>query len=167
MRHTVWRATAIALLAGSIAARSAGDGGWVFSSGRRRSPCELDRSGVESADWRAAIATARSHMSRFGGYYSLMRVVLKGAKRGEKVRVDATKLKALTGKYDGGGRQFREVRSGEFVFIEHVKTSRRRKGKDPVVLQSPTRGKTDDLDSRAHARCARGRGRRDIPTRIG
>lgn len=103
---------------------------------------EVDRSDVGSADWRDAIATAKSHMSRFGGYYSLMRVVLKTAAPGEKIRVDATKLKDLTSEYHGGGRQFRSVKSGEFVFIEHINSARRQNGKDPVVLESAARGKS-------------------------
>lgn len=97
---------------------------------------------METPEWHAAIATAKSHMSRFGGYYSLLRVVLQEPRSdSERLRVDATKLKDLTPEYDGGGGQFRDVASGGFVLMEHIPNARSRaNGTDPIVLRSLYRG---------------------------
>jgi hypothetical protein len=99
----------------------------------------IDRSAMDSERWRKAVATANQHMAE-RGYYSLLRVILQDAQPDETIRVDASKLKDLTPKYDGGGGQIRSLKSGEFVFIEHINSTRRKNGKDPVVFNSASRG---------------------------
>jgi hypothetical protein len=98
------------------------------------------RSMPESPEWQQAIRTAESHMGKFGGYYSLVRVILETPLEGETIRGDITKLKELRPEYYGGGGQFRDVQSGEFLFIQHINSARRRNGSDPLVLKSTTRG---------------------------
>jgi len=104
--------------------------------------CDLDRNQLESSEWQAAIATAKSHMRRFGGYYSLLRVVLQEPlSHDEPLRVDANKLKDLTPEYDGGGGRFRDVVSGGFVLMEHIpNAASQSRGTDPVMLRSLYRG---------------------------
>ena len=99
-----------------------------------------DGSILESPEWAQAIRTAESHMRKFGGYYSLARVILDVPQEGETIRCDITKLKALSPEYNGGGGQFRDVQSGGFLFIQHIKSTRRVNGSDPLVLKSSARG---------------------------
>lgn len=140
MRQLCGTAIAIALLVcGVIGRASAADGRAEFTA-EPVSFCSLDRTRLESPEWQTAIATAKSHMSRFGGYYSLLRVVLQEPKSNhERLRVDANKLKDLTPEYHGGGGRFRDVASGDFVLMQHVPASHA-KGTDPVVLRSLYRG---------------------------
>ncbi len=100
----------------------------------------IDTSTLESKEWEEAIATARSHMSKFGGFYSLMRIVLEDAQPNEKIKAQAAKTKKLTPQYHGGGSAFEQKRSGDFLFIEHINSNRRKDGRDPLVVESPTRG---------------------------
>ena len=101
---------------------------------------EIDRSTLKSSEWKQAIRASKSHMSKFGGYYSLIRIVLENPRPQETIRANITKIKKLTSAYHGGGSQFQDTGSREFVFVQHIMTARRRDGQDPLLLSSPTRG---------------------------
>lgn len=142
MRPFCGTAIAIALLLCGITGQAAAKDRSAAFSSEPVSFCVLDRSHLESPEWQTAIATAKSHMSRFGGYYSLLRVVLQEPKSDhERLRVDATKLKDLTPEYYGGGGRFRDVASGGFVLIQHLPNGASSvNGTAPVVLRSLYRG---------------------------
>lgn len=101
----------------------------------------IDRSAIESEEWQAAIKRALSHQAG-RGYYTLMRVLVDDAAPGETIQAQATKLKELTERYDGGGGEFRVLPSGGFVFFEHINSTRRRNGRDPVKLGAFSHGTT-------------------------
>lgn len=98
-----------------------------------RAQYRIVRDQIDSPEWRNAIATARAHMSG-RGHYSLMRVFLDDSLPKETIQARGTKLKELTALYSGGGGEFRETHSGEFIFLEHINSNRRRDGQDPVNL---------------------------------
>jgi len=100
----------------------------------------IDRSTLESSEWKEAIRTSKSHMSKFGGYYSLIPIILENPRPQETIRANITKIKKLTPPYHGGGLQFQNTGSREFVFVQHIMTARRRDGQDPLLLSSPRRG---------------------------
>lgn len=139
-RHLCRTVVAVALLLGShVESAPAAEGPAEFTS-NPVSFCDLDRSHLESPEWQTAIATAKSHMSRFGGYYSLLRIVLREPLSDhEQLRVDATKLKDLTPEYSGGGGRFRDAANGGFVLMQHVSASPA-KGTEPMVIRSIYRG---------------------------
>lgn len=133
-------AVAVALLVGAVMERAPAAERLAEFTSDPISFCDLDRTHLESPEWQTAIATAKSHMSRFGGYYSVLRIVLQEPlSEHEQLRVDANKLKDLTPEYSGGGGRFRDVSHGGFVLVQHISTSRAQ-GADPIVLRSLYRG---------------------------
>ncbi len=109
------------------------------SEGRER--FRIDQNDLGSPEWRGAIERARKHLGG-RGYYTLMRVVLENSSPDEKIQVQGTKLKQLTEKYYGGGGEYRVVSSGGFVFLQHINSTRRQDGKDPVTLGALAHGRT-------------------------
>lgn len=142
MRSFCGTAIAVALLLCGITGQAAAEDRPAAFTSEPVSFCDLDRSHLESPEWQTAIATAKSHMSRFGGYYSLLRVVLQEPKSDhERLRVDATKLKELTPEYSGGGGRFRDVASGGFVLMQHLPNGASSvNGTAPIIFRSLYRG---------------------------
>lgn len=109
------------------------------SEGRKR--FRIDQNDLESPEWRSAIERAQKHVGG-RGYYTLMRVILENAKPEEIIQAQATKLKQLTDRYYGGGGEYRVVKSGGFIFFEHINSTRRRDGRDPVTVGALAHGRT-------------------------
>ena len=109
------------------------------SEGRKR--FQIDQSNLGSPEWRSAIERAKKHVGG-RGYYTLMRVILENAKPEERIQAQATKLKQLTEKYYGGGGEYRVVKSGGFIFFQHINSTRRQDGRDPVTVGALAHGRT-------------------------
>jgi len=109
------------------------------SEGRKR--FRIDQNDLGSPEWRSAIELAEKHVGG-RGYYTLMRVILEDSRPEEKIQAQATKLKQLTEKYYGGGGEYRVVNSGGFIFFQHINSTRRQDGRDPVTVGAPAHGRT-------------------------
>lgn len=109
------------------------------SEGRKR--FRIDQNDLGSPEWRSAIERAEKHVGG-RGYYTLMRVILEDSRPEEKIQAQATKLKQLTEKYYGGGGEYRVVNSGGFIFFQHINSTRRQDGRDPVTVGAPAHGRT-------------------------
>ncbi|MHC4877177.1 MAG: hypothetical protein ACYTGL_11840 [Planctomycetota bacterium] len=100
---------------------------------------QIDQSEIETAEWQNAIEDAKSHQGG-RGQYTLLRVVIHSDDPGQRAQLDATKLKELTARYSGGGGQYRNVASGGFVLLEHINSSRRKNGADPLKVAAQNCG---------------------------
>ena len=58
------------------------------------------------------------------------------------IQVRSTKLNELSSFPQGGG-MFRELGSGDFVIVEHINSTARRGGKDPVHIRTASHGQID------------------------
>lgn len=102
----------------------------------------IERGGIHSEEWQTAIKCALSHQSR-RGFYTLMRLVVNESDKTETIQAAGTKLKELTEQYHGGGGTYQVLDNGGFVFLEHINSSRRRNGRDPVTLGANSHGTTE------------------------
>lgn len=142
MKHTLLLAVAVALFTGAFVRRPVRGDEPAAPATAPPASHEIDRSQIDSPEWKEAIATAKSHMSKYGGCYSLLRVVFKDPMSAEeriRVEVSRAKLKKLTKEYTGGGGRDHDVNNGGFVFVEHL--PERRNEKVPLALKSLFRGK--------------------------
>jgi hypothetical protein len=55
------------------------------------------------------------------------------------ISAQSIKLNSLD-MFPGGGGMFRDLNSGDFLIVEHINSSRRRGGKDPVDIKTTTHG---------------------------
>ena len=94
----------------------------------------IDRTTVESPQWRQMIRTSKELPPiRSGhGQMTLMRVILEGGSHDNLLQLTSTKLVLPAER--GGGGLFKQIRSGDFVLVEHINSSRRRQGRDPVEI---------------------------------
>jgi hypothetical protein len=120
-------------------------------------PASVRTADLTDPEWKQAIGTASAHVAdhrqgllanaRFSPSsipeyvsYSLARVILVDPQPGETVNAAILNTKELTADYHGGGSLNQRVNSGDFVFIDHVVSARRKDGRDPLILSSPHRG---------------------------
>jgi hypothetical protein len=104
----------------------------------------LDVSRLEQSDWKAVIAECKELGQLRSGFGSmtLMRVLLDDARPDDMVQLTSIKLTDPKEARAGGGGMFRQVRSGSFVLIEHINSTRRKDGMDPVQIASFTHQQT-------------------------
>lgn len=101
----------------------------------------IDRSTLGSVEWQDAIRRALSHQSG-RGRYTLLRVLLDDAGKGEKIQAQGLKIKELTDRYHGGGGLYQTISSGGFLFLEQLESSERKHGRDPIIVGTALHGST-------------------------
>ncbi len=74
------------------------------------------------------------------GFIIVLIAVGCAAEPNEKIRASFTKVKKLTPQYQGGGDTFQETGNEEFVFVQHINSSKRKDEHDPLILSSSARG---------------------------
>ena len=96
---------------------------------------KIDGAVMDTPDWQRMIELAKQSLPLRAGHgqMTLMRVILKKADRKDLLQLTSTKL-VLPGK--SGGGMYQQIRSGDFVLIEHINSSRRQDGRDPVEIGS-------------------------------
>lgn len=116
------------LLLGGCAGRSAAP---VIATPVIAAPVSTDQ-----AAWNAAIAECNELPAiRNGrGSMTLIRVFLDGSHSEDMLQLAGTKLSSPREARAGGGGMYRQIRSGDFVLVEHINSSRRKEGRDPVEI---------------------------------
>ena len=89
---------------------------------------------ADTPEWKKMIARSLElPQIRSGrGQMTLMRMLLEDGAPDTLLQLTGTKL-LLPARGTGGGR-YQQIRSGGFVLLDHVNTTRRRQGKDPVEI---------------------------------
>ena len=97
----------------------------------------IDRSAIHSPEWERVIAITKEIPSvRVGNPVTLMRVMLETNSANEMIGLSSIKLNDPWEAKSGGGGMVRRVGNGDFVLIEHINSTYRRQGKDPVRIGS-------------------------------
>lgn len=102
----------------------------------------IDSNAIESEEWQEAIKRVLSQ--RLGSNrITLMRVRVDNATAKEKIQAKSSKLNSLTERILIGGGTYLDLGRSQFLVLDHVFSSRRRNGRDPVLVGALSHGITN------------------------